>query len=174
MSPYEIIDPAFAGLVLQNAELLTLATDLAWLEGPVWFADHDCLLLSDLPNDRIMRWTESGGVSTFRQPAGFANGHTRDREGRLIGCSHRDRCITRTEPDGRIHTLANHYQGKRLNSPNDVVVKSDGTIWFTDPPFGIQTDYEGGKQKPELPAGVYRLDPASGELRLISDNYSCR
>jgi gluconolactonase len=169
---FDIIDPRFRAYVLPNAPLEKLADGFRWLEGPVWFADHDCLLFSDLPNDRIMRWTESGGVSLFRQPAGFPNGHTRDRQGRLIGCSHRDRCITRTELDGCVHVLAHHYQGKRLNAPNDVVVKSDGTIWFTDPPFGIQTDYEGGKQTPELPAGVYRLDPASGALSLISDAFA--
>jgi gluconolactonase len=148
-----------------------LAEGFAWLEGPVWFADHDCLLFSDLPNDRVMRWSESGGVLVFRQPSGFANGHTRDREGRLIGCSHRHRCITRTELDGSVTVLAERFGGKRLSSPNDVVCKSDGTIWFTDPHYGINTDYEGGKQVAEMPPGLFRLDPRDGSLRLVADDF---
>jgi gluconolactonase len=127
----------------------------------VWFADMRCLLVSDIPNDRILRWTETGGVEVFRRPAGFPNGQTRDRQGRLITCSHRRRCILRTELDGELTVLADRFEGKRLNSPNDVVVKSDRTIWFSDPPYGIQTDYEGGKQDQEQPARVYRLDPCS-------------
>ncbi len=171
MDGFEIVDPRFKSFVLPNAPLVKLGEGFAWLEGPAWFADADCLLFSDLPNDRIMRWTESGGVSVFRQPSGFANGHTRDRQGRLIGCSHRDRCITRTELDGTITVLADRYDGRRLNSPNDVVCKSDGTIWFTDPRYGIQTDYEGGKQAPELPVAVYRLDPRDGSLRVVADDF---
>jgi gluconolactonase len=128
-------------------------------------------LVSDLPNDRILRWTESGGISVFRQPAGFANGHTRDREGRLIGCSHQDRCIKRTETDGTITILADRYHGRRLNAPNDVVVKGDGTIWFSDPLYGINTDYEGGKQQSELPPSVYRLDPRDGSLSVVADDF---
>jgi gluconolactonase len=158
-------------LLLPNAPLEKLADGFAWLEGPVWFADHDCLLFSDIPNDRIMRWSQSGGVSVFRQPSGFANGHTRDRQGRLIGCSHQHRCITRTELDGSITVLASHYNGKRLNSPNDVICKSDGTIWFSDPHYGINTDYEGGKQTAELPALLYRLDPADGALTVMADDF---
>jgi gluconolactonase len=145
MDRYIFTDPAFRALVLPNAPLLTLASGFAWLEGPVWCADANHLLVSDLPNDRILRWTQDGGVSVFRQPSGFANGHTRDREGRLIGCSHQDRCVTRTELDGSISVLATHYRGKRLNGPNDAVVHSDGAIWFTDPHYGGNTDYEGGK-----------------------------
>lgn len=167
---FEIKDNRFRAYVLPNAPLAKLGDGFAWLEGPVWFADQDCLLVSDLPNDRIMRWTESGGVSVFRQPSGFANGHTRDRLGRLIGCSHRHRCITRTELDGRITVLADRYEGKRLNSPNDVVCKSDGTIWFSDPHYGINTDYEGGKQAAELPCAVYRLDPSDGSLQIMVDD----
>jgi gluconolactonase len=168
---FAILDARFNAFVLPNAPLMKLAEGFAWLEGPVWFADHDCLLVSDLPNDRIMRWTASGGMSVFRRPAGFANGHTRDREGRLIGCSHRDRCVTRTELDGAITVLADSYQGKRLNSPNDVVVRGDGTIWFSDPPYGINTDYEGGKQTPELPPNLYRLDPSDGTLAVVADDF---
>ncbi len=171
MDGFAIVDPRFRAFVLPNAPLMKLADGFAWLEGPVWLADQECLLFSDLPNDRIMRWTESGGVSVFRQPSGFANGHTRDREGRLIGCSHRHRCITRTELDGTITVLAGYYDGKRLNSPNDVVVRSDGTIWFTDPHYGINTDYEGGKQAPELPPTLYRLDPADGALAVVADDF---
>jgi gluconolactonase len=171
MDGFDIIDPSFAAFVLPNAPLERLAYGFRWLEGPVWFADHDCLLVSDIPNDRIMRWTESGGLSVFRQPSGFANGHARDREGRLIGCSHRHRSVTRTELDGAITILADRYQGRRLNSPNDVVVKSDGTVWFSDPHYGINTDYEGGRQAPELPASVYRLDPADGSLDVVADDF---
>ena len=127
-----------------------------------------CLLVSDIPNDRILRWTEPGGISVFRQPSGFANGHARDMQGRLIGCSHHDRCITRTEYDGTVTTLVTHYEGKRLNSPNDVIVKSDGTIWFSDPTYGIETDYEGGKQIAELPTAVYCFNPDNDSLTLVA------
>jgi gluconolactonase len=168
---YEVLDDRFLAYVLPNAPLMKLGDGFAWLEGPVWFGDQDCLLFSDLPNDRIMRWSADGGVSLFRHPSGFANGHTRDRQGRLIGCSHRHRCITRTELDGSITVLADRYAGKRLNSPNDVVCRSDGTIWFSDPHYGISTDYEGGKQTPELPPSLYRLDPETGDLRRVADDF---
>ncbi|MGH8125848.1 MAG: SMP-30/gluconolactonase/LRE family protein, partial [Rhodanobacteraceae bacterium] len=168
MSDYEIIDPRFRSMVLPNAPLEKLAEGFRWLEGPVWFADLQCLLFSDIPNDRIMRWTQSGGASVFRQPSRFANGHTRDREGRLVGCLHAGRAVVRTEHDGGITTLADRYRDKRLNSPNDVVVKSDGSIWFSDPPYGIQTDYEGGKRASELPANLYRLDPRDGSLEVVA------
>ena len=169
---FEICDPAFHALVLPNASLLTLGENFAWLEGPVWCADANQLLVSDLPNDRVLRWTDDGGVGVFRQPSGFANGHVRDREGRLITCSHRDRCITRTETDGTITVLADRFADKRLNSPNDVVVHSDGGIWFSDPHYGIETDYEGGKQAPELPPTVYRLDPGTRELAVVADDFA--
>jgi len=168
MSDYEIIDPRFRSMVLPNAPLEKLAEGFRWLEGPVWFADLQCLLFSDIPNNRVMRWTASGGVSVFRQPSHFANGHTRDREGRLIGCLHGGRAVVRTELDGSLTTLVDRYQGKRLNSPNDVVVKSDGTIWFSDPPYGIQTDYEGGKHPSELPANLYRFDPHDGSTTVAA------
>jgi gluconolactonase len=169
MSDYEIIDPRFRSMVLPNAPLEKLADGFRWLEGPAWFADMQCLLFSDIPNDRIMRWTATGGVSVFRQPARFANGHTRDREGRLIGCRHGDRALVRTELDGNVTTLADRFEGKRLNSPNDAVVKSDGSIWFSDPPYGIQTDYEGGRRASELPANLYRCDPREGSLKVVAD-----
>jgi len=171
MDGFDIHDPRFRGLVLPNAPLVKLGEGFAWLEGPVWFADHDCLLVSDLPDDRILRWTESGGVSVFRQPSGFANGHTRDRQGRLLGCSHRHRCITRTELDGCVTVLADRFEGKRLNSPNDIACRSDGTIWFSDPHYGINTDYEGGKQAPELPPALYRFDPRDGSLRVVAADF---
>jgi gluconolactonase len=167
---FEIADPRFRSYVLPNAPLVKLADGFAWLEGPVWFADQGCLLFSDIPNDRIMRWTPAG-VSVFREPSGFANGHTRDRQGRLIGCSHRHRCITRTELDGQVTVLVDRYQGKRLSSPNDVVCKSDGTIWFSDPHYGINTDYEGGKQAPEQPPALYRFDPRDASLAVVADDF---
>lgn len=171
MSSFEFCSDAFRTMVLPNAPLEVLGDGFRWLEGPVWFADHECLYVSDIPNDRVMRWTDDGGVSVFRRPSGFANGHARDRQGRLIGCSHRDRCITRVELDGTLTVLASHYRGKRLNSPNDIVCRSDGSIWFTDPPYGINTDYEGGKQESELPAALYRLDPVTGELTIAADDF---
>lgn len=167
----EIIDERFRAMVLPNASLEILGEGFRWLEGPVWFADQDCLLFSDLPNNRIMRWTEDGGVSVFRQPSGFANGHCRDQEGRLISCSHQDRRITRTELDGAVTNLVTHCDGKRLNSPNDVICRSDGTIWFTDPHYGINSDYEGGKQTPELPPNLYRFDPHDGALTVMADDF---
>lgn len=171
MSSIEICHDAFHSLVLPNAPTEILGAGFRWLEGPVWFADHECLYVSDVPNDSVLRWTPDGGVSVFRRPSGFANGHTRDRQGRLIGCSHQGRCITRVELDGTLTVLASHYRGKRLNSPNDIVCKSDGSIWFSDPPYGINTDYEGGKQISELPASLYRLDGATGTLTVAADDF---
>lgn len=168
MDGFDVLDDAFRAYVLPNAPLVKLAEGFAWLEGPVWFADHQSLLFSDLPNDRIMRWTADGGVSVFRQPAGFPNGHARDRQGRLLGCSHRHRRVERTELDGTVTVLADRFEGRRLNAPNDIVCRSDGSVWFTDPVYGISTDYEGGKQAPELPEAVYRLDPATGALAAVA------
>jgi gluconolactonase len=171
MDDFEIIDERFRTFVLGNAPLEKLADGFRWLEGPVWFGDMGCLLFSDIPNDRIMRWTEGRGVDVFRQPSGYSNGQTRDREGRLITCSHRLRCVLRTELDGAVTVLADRFDGKRLNSPNDIVVKSDGTIWFSDPPYGIDNDYEGGRQEQELPPRVYRLDPRTGALGIVTDAF---
>jgi len=168
---YDFVQPRFRSFVLANAALEVLAGNCRWLEGPVWFADHRLLLVSDIPNDRILRVTEAAEVSIFRCPAGFANGHARDREGRLVGCSHLHGSVTRTELDGSITTLVDRYRGKRLNSPNDVVVKRDGTIWFTDPHYGIETDYEGAKRAPELPPSVYRFDPRDATLTLVADDF---
>lgn len=173
MSFFEAYDPRFGTFVLGNAPLKQLATGFDWVEGPVWFGDADCLLFSDIPNNRILRWTPEIGVTTYRAPSNFANGHTRDREGRLMSCEHGTRRVTRTEHDGTITVIADSYQGKRLNSPNDVVVKSDGTIWFTDPHYGIMTDYEGHRSEQELPCHVYRADPATGALDAVLTDFNC-
>jgi gluconolactonase len=165
------LSPQFSRYVLHNASLQRLATGCSWTEGPVWFGDANCLLFSDIPNDRILRWGEAEGVSVYRAPSQFANGGTRDREGRLLSCLHGARAIARTEYDGSVTVLADRYQGKRLNSPNDIVVKSDGTIWFTDPHYGIMTDYEGCRADQELPCHVYRFDPSSGSLSVVADDF---
>lgn len=174
---YQIDDPAFAHIVIGSAGLDRLCTGFRWAEGPVWFDDLQCLLFSDIPNQRILRWavdaTGGGGVSVFRQPSNFSNGQTRDRQGRLVTCEHGTRRVVRTEIDGRITVLADSYRGNRLNSPNDVVVKSDGTIWFTDPSYGILSDYEGYQATPEQPLrGVYRIDGDSGEIALVADGFN--
>ncbi len=171
MSSFDIIDPAFGGFVLHNAPLKRLATGFDWAEGPVWFGDHSALLFSDIPNNRILRWSEEG-LTTFRAQANYSNGHTRDAQGRLISCEHGTRSVTRTEWDGSVTTLASSYQGKRLNSPNDVIVAKDGAIWFTDPHYGIMTDYEGFKAAEELPCSVYRLDP-DGTLQAMITDMAC-
>ncbi|WP_102108929.1 SMP-30/gluconolactonase/LRE family protein [Oceaniglobus roseus] len=173
MSFYQTVDPVFATYVLFNAPLKRLATGFDWTEGPVWFGDADCLLFSDIPNDRILRWNEATGISTYRQPSNFSNGHTRDREGRLVSCEHGTRRVTRTEHDGTITVIADSYQGRRLNSPNDVVVKSDGTIWFTDPHYGIGTSYEGHRAEQELPCHLYRVDPATGAMDAVVTDANC-
>jgi gluconolactonase len=171
MDPFDIKTWRFNTYILSNASLEELATGFRWLEGPVWFGDANCLLFQDLPRNRTMRWIEDAGVSIYRCPSNYANGQTRDRQGRLIACSHRGRCLYRTELDGQVTTLVSHYRGKRLNSPNDLVVKSDGSIWFTDPLYGIANDYEGGKQASERPPGVYRYEPETKELELVADDF---
>lgn len=171
MDEFEIRDRRFAHYILGNAPLEELATGFRWIEGPVWMGDAGCLLFQDLPRNRTMRWTEDVGVSVYRSPSGYANGQTRDRQGRLIACSHQGRCLYRTEHDGAVTTLVTHHDGKRLNAPNDVVVKSDGTIWFSDPLYGISNDYEGGRQTSEQPPGLYRFDPDSGDIRLMAGDF---
>jgi gluconolactonase len=146
MDGFEIREARFAHCILANASLEQLADGFRWVEGLVWMGDAGCLLFQDLPRDRTMRWIEDAGVSVYRAPSGYANGQTRDCQGRLISCSHRERCLFRTELDGSITRLVDRHDGRRLNSPNDVTVRSDGTIWFTDPLYGIQTDYDGGRQ----------------------------
>ena len=167
----EILDPRFEPYRIFSAAVERLHTGCRWSEGPVWFGDGRHLLWSDIPNDRILKWEEeTGAVSVYRRPSNFANGHTRDRQGRLVTCEHGGRRVTRTEYDGSITVLADGAQGRRLNSPNDVVVKSDGSVWFTDPPFGILGDYEGHRAEPELPEAVYRIDGESGELTRLADD----
>ena len=161
----EVIDPSFARYRVFSAGVERLATGCRWSEGPVWFGDGRYLLWSDIPNNRILRYDEeTGAVSAFRKPSNFANGNTRDRQGRLVTCEHGGRRVTRTEYDGAVTVLAGRFEGKRLNSPNDVVVARDGAVWFTDPPFGILGNYEGERAEPELPQNVYRLDPVTGVL----------
>jgi gluconolactonase len=164
----EVLHPDVARFRVLGA-IERLATGCRWSEGPVWFGDGRYLLWSDLPNNRILKWEEeTEAVSVFRRPSQHANGNTRDRQGRLITCEHDSRRVTRTEYDGRITVLIDRFEGKRLNSPNDVVVAADGGIWFTDPPFGILGFYEGHRDEPELPTNVYRLDPAHGEARVVA------
>jgi gluconolactonase len=165
----EILDPDFARYRIFSAAVERLGTGYRWAEGPAWVGDGRYLLWSDIPNDRILKWEEeTGAVSIFRKPSNHSNGNTRDRQGRLVTCEHGGRRVTRTEYDGSITVILDSFQGKRLNSPNDVVVKSDGTIWFTDPPFGILGTYEGHKAEPESPQNVYRVDPANGEVTAVA------
>ena len=146
-----------------NAAIERIATGFRWAEGPVYFRDGGYLIFSDIPNNRMMRWLEEDGhLSVFRAPSNYANGNTRDREGRLTTCEHDTRRVTRTELDGSITVLMDSFNGKRLNGPNDIVVASDGAIWFTDPGYGIDGPYEGHKADAELPRNVYRLDPRTG------------
>ena len=168
---FEVYDRRFARTILANAGLEVLATGFRWIEGPVWMGDWDCLLFQDLPRNRTMRWSERDGVTVFRAPSDYANGQARDGEGRLVACSHRGRRVVRTEHDGRITVLADRHGGRRLNAPNDVVVRADGTIWFTDPVYGISNDYEGGRQASEQPPALYRLDPATGALAVAAADF---
>lgn len=171
MDGFDIRDARFAHYILSNAPLETLATGFRWIEGLLWMGDANCLLFQDLPRDRTMRWIEDAGTSVYRSPSRFANGQTRDRNGCLISCSHGERCLFRTEHDGSITRLVDRFEGSRLNSPNDIVVKSDGTIWFTDPLYGIQTDYEGGRRSSERGPAVYRFDPTSNVLTIVADDF---
>jgi len=169
---FEVYDERFRKMLPEGVELERHFTGTAWAEGPVYFSDGDYVVWSDIPNDRMMRWSISEGASVFRVPAGYTNGNYRDRQGRLVSCEHGNRCISRTENDGSVVTLVDRYDGNRLNSPNDLVVKSDGTIWFTDPPYGILSDYEGHKAESELGANyVFRFDPETGELRIVGDDF---
>ncbi|HUN49816.1 MAG TPA: SMP-30/gluconolactonase/LRE family protein [Candidatus Sulfotelmatobacter sp.] len=169
----EILDPSFAKYRVTLAAVERLATGFRWAEGPVWFGDGRFLLWSDIPNNRIMRWDEeTGAVSVFRRPSNNANGNTRDRQGRLVTCEHDARRVTRTEYDGSITVLLDRFDGKPLNSPNDVVVKSDGSIWFSDPPFGILANYEGHVATQELSTNVYRIDGHTGAATIVTDAIS--
>jgi gluconolactonase len=167
----KILDPSFAKYRIGSAKVERLATGFRWAEGPVWFGDQRCVLWSDIPNNRIMRWDEeTGAVSVFRKPSHNANGNARDRQGRLLTCEHDTRRVTRTEYDGSITVIAEKFDGKPLNSPNDIVCKSDGSIWFTDPPFGILGNYEGHTATPELPTNVYRWDPQTKQLAVVASD----
>lgn len=166
----EVLHPDFARYRLMLAGVERIATGLRWAEGPVWFGDARHLLVSDIPNNRILRWDEeTGAVTPYRRPSGFANGNTRDRQGRLVTCEHGGRRVSRTEHDGTVVTLVDRFDGRRFNSPNDVVVRSDGTVWFTDPPFGLLSDYEGERAESELTQALYRWDPATGQATVVDD-----
>jgi gluconolactonase len=165
----EIIDRRFAKYMVGNAAVERLFTGTRWAEGPVWFGDGRYLLFSDIPNNRMLRWLEdTGEVSVFRSPSNYSNGNFRDREGRLLTCEHDSRRLTRTEHDGTITVLMDSYQGKKLNAPNDLAVHSDGAIWFTDPGYGIMSNYEGHKASFQLPAVVYRLDPKTRDVTVVA------
>jgi len=165
----EVIDPRFAKYSVGNAAVERLYTGTRWSEGPVWFGDGRYLLWSDIPNNRILRWCEeTGEVSVFRSPSNYSNGNSRDRQGRLLTCEHDTRRLTRTEYDGTITVLMDRFQDKKLNAPNDLAVHSDGSIWFTDPGYGIMSNYEGHKAAFELPANVYRLDPKTREATVVA------
>jgi len=167
----QVLDASFNAYRWPLASVEQLASGCRWSEGPVYVGDGRYVLWSDIPNDRILKWEEETGlVSVFRKTSWNANGNTRDRQGRLVTCEHRGRRVTRTEYDGSITVLMDHYQGRRLNSPNDVVVKSDGSIWFTDPVFGILGYYEGEKAEPELTPTVYRIDGQTGEATVVADD----
>jgi gluconolactonase len=162
-----ILDPRFQKIILGNAGIKRIATGFDFTEGPVWFGDGRYLLFSDIPNDRILRWDEiTGGISVFRNPSHYANGNTRDRQGRLITCEHDTQRLTRTEYDGTVVVLADQWEGKKLTGPNDVVVKSDGTIWFSDNGAGTRGNYLGHTAPQEHPFRVYRLDPRSGTMTI--------
>jgi len=168
----EYNDKRFYDLTLPNASIVELYSDCLWAEGPVWFSEGQALIWSDIPNQRMLSWTEKEGVSVFRAQSDFANGNTRDLQGRLVTCEHGTRRVTRTEDDGSITVIVDSFNGKKLNSPNDLVVKSDGSIWFTDPNYGIMSNYDGYKADMEQ-AGcfVYRVDPKTGKIEIVADDF---
>jgi gluconolactonase len=170
---FAFLDDRFRQCINPTARVRKLFEGCAWSEGPAWSPGWRSLVWSDIPNDRQMRWDEaSGAVGVFRYPAGYTNGNTVDRQGRLISCEHGGRRVCRTEFDGTVTTLVDKHEGRRLNSPNDVVVKSDDTIWFTDPAYGIESDYEGHRSAMELKGCfVFRYDPATGDLRVVADDF---
>ena len=169
---YEIFDERFRYYLLGNCDLEKIYGGMKWCEGPVYFSDGDYYLWSDIPNNRIMRWIDGIGVGVYRSPSNNANGNTRDLQGRLISCEHLSRRVTRTEVDGTITVLVDNFKGKKLNSPNDVVVKSDGTVWFTDPPYGLLSDYEGKRTESEIKQNyVFRYDPKTKQLNIAADDF---
>ncbi len=169
---FEVYDNRFLALLRPDSKLEQIFWGSKWAEGPVYFVEDDSLLFSDIPGNRILRWTPKDGYSVFRQPANFTNGHTRDLQGRLVSCEHGGRRVTRTEADGSVVVLVdNNYRGKRFNSPNDLVVKSDGTIWFTDPPYGIMQPAEGYHGLSEVGGNyVYRFDPETKDVSIVADD----
>ncbi|MDH3714242.1 MAG: SMP-30/gluconolactonase/LRE family protein [Gammaproteobacteria bacterium] len=167
----EVVDPRFQQYCIPQSAIERLYTGCRWAEGPVWFGDGRYLLWSDIPNNRILKWEEeTGNVSVFRKPSNYANGATRDRQGRLVSCEHGGRRVVRTEYDGTIAVVLDNWRGNPLNSPNDVVVKSDGSVWFTDPPFGILGHYEGHRAEPQVGQHVYRVDGDTGEATVVTDD----
>ncbi|MFD5828598.1 SMP-30/gluconolactonase/LRE family protein [Lentzea sp. NPDC060358] len=170
---FVVLDDRFAG-VNGDEWIQRLHTGCRWTEGPAYFPAGRYLVFSDIPNDRLLRWDElTGVVGVMKEPAGFHNGHTVDRRGRLVSCEQGNRRVTRTEHDGSTTVLADTYRGKRFNSPNDVVESSDGAIWFTDPSYGIDSDYEGHQAESEIGAcHVYRADPADGSVTIVADDFS--
>jgi gluconolactonase len=175
MSSIQVLDPRFADVARAATPLQRLATGAAWSEGPVWLRETGALLWSDIPNNRMLSWQPGQGMSVWREPVEFTNGHVREADGSLLHCSHGQRAIVRTRFDAQMQPLADEivvdrYQGRRLNSPNDIIVKRDGSLWFTDPPYGILSDHEGHKSDSELgDCYVFRFDPATGALRIVSD-----
>lgn len=166
----ELLDKRFVGCVPGSAALERLWVGGRWNEGPVWFGDWNALLWSDIPNNRMLRWqADTGEVAVFRSPSHYANGNTRDRQGRLVTCEHGSRRVTRTEYDGTLTVLLDQFDGKPLNAPNDVVVHPDGGIWFTDPGYGTLGNYEGHKGELQLPTRVYRIDPQSGRADVVDE-----
>jgi gluconolactonase len=169
---YEVHDPRFRLLLQPNASMDKLTGECLWAEGPVYFPATDLLIWSDIPNNRMLRWAPGMGVGVYRAPSNYSNGNTRDREGRLVSCEHGERRVTRTEHDGSITVIASHFEGKRLNSPNDVIVDSEGAIWFTDPDYGIISDYEGYRSDSEIGrCNVYCVSPGDPQVRLVSDDF---
>jgi gluconolactonase len=170
---YEVLDERFRKCAGGDARLERLHADCRWAEGPLYLPAWRQLIWSDIPNDRLLRWDEAtGAIGVFRSPAGHTNGNTLDREGRLVSCEQGNRRVTRTEHDGRVTVLADRFEGKRLNSPNDAVVRSDGSVWFTDPDFGITSDYEGHRAESEIgTCDVYRIDPVTGGVHRVADGF---
>ncbi|WP_334174009.1 SMP-30/gluconolactonase/LRE family protein [Pseudoxanthobacter sp.] len=171
-NPVDVLDDRALPLALPHAHLERVATGCRWAEGPVWFPLHNTLVWSDIPEDRMLYWRTDGSTGVFRAPSRHSNGNTRDPQGRLVTCEHGSRRVTRTEHDGSLTVIAERYDGRRLNSPNDVVVTRDGAIWFTDPIYGILSLYEGAPAEPEQPTrNVYRVDPHSGQIAIVADDF---
>ena len=169
-----VFDARLRSILRADSTLERLCTGAIWSEGPVWIDARQALVWSDIPNNRMLAWSAATGMTVFRAPSNFSNGNTLGREGRIVTCEHGRRCVSRTAHDGSVEILVDRYRGRRLNSPNDVVVKSDGTIWFTDPSYGIMSNREGYEAPSELDdcCYVFRFDPASGELAVVEDSFA--